>query len=124
MGIKIVILEGRSCPMVICDCCGVPINGGIDGVYLYNSPMDAEHADVFFAHKGKCHKTLEKANNAYSFIELPALPIFLLTNMQEPPNTAKAIAKGIMSTTPTGDDPEEFTKEVLREASIEVGNMF
>ncbi|MFC1662493.1 hypothetical protein ACFL3S_13735 [Gemmatimonadota bacterium] len=92
--IKIVPLEGRSCPTPFCDVCEEPIDTASGGLYCWKP----EERIVYFVHKGDCQARIEWAWGGemnYSDMELRLLPVYLANNMAIPPDRLPEVVKEI-----------------------------
>jgi hypothetical protein len=70
-----------SCPVILCDACGKPIDGAHPGLLSY-TPDDRQHWHV---HKGRCDRAVEKAAGVHLLTrELDTWLDQLVNNYQRP----------------------------------------
>jgi len=75
-------------PYFVCDACGKKIDNE-DGIYACRVGNTENPVPIHFAHKGACHNLLEKMHpEARAWVDLPALPIFLMNNLDVSLSTA------------------------------------
>jgi len=91
-------LDNRSCPVVLCDHCGQPINDAKDGNYQWRMGMnDSDFGSrIYFTHK-RCCQAFEDDHDdekvLWGAMELACLPIYLGNNLALDWNQAKRSAE-------------------------------
>lgn len=94
--IYMVVENGKSCPVVLCDHCGERITGSGNYQWLISAEQ-SRPAEVFFTHKRCCH-AFEIANPApegtcWGAMEIQAFPIYLGNNLKIDWKRAKGRAR-------------------------------
>ncbi|MBA5868015.1 MAG: hypothetical protein GDA67_15080 [Nitrospira sp. CR1.3] len=87
MPIRIIELNGKSAPVVICDVCNEQINHATKGNYEWvHGERDGAGSYIFFTHKEcseKFRQKYPKANDAHiHWCPLAAFPIYLGKNLE------------------------------------------
>lgn len=86
--LKLQIIHGKSCPVIICDACNQRINNAEEGIVIYNKPREEGVIfDPLYVHKGDCDKQLSMHLAESKIKRVPYLGItqyigYLLYNLQ------------------------------------------
>jgi hypothetical protein len=89
------VVEGRCCPVVVCDHCQGEIEDALNGNYQWRSEQaERSYARVYFTHK-ECCPSFEQARpeSSWHAEELELLPLLLGRNLSLDWKEARALAK-------------------------------
>jgi hypothetical protein len=88
-------IDGRSCPLIICDACNEPITNIKMGIVRYKSGGgDGDISEVQHSHKTTCDKALSGVEGKHSWQDLSHHLFLLLTNSGMPSSEIAAEVEG------------------------------
>ncbi len=80
MALEMKLIEGRLCPVVICDVCGEQIRAAKDGACFYSPDIESR---VLFAHFKGCLSRAEQKDDVV-WMNLESLLAYLSSNLELP----------------------------------------
>ena len=94
MPIRIIVINGLNCPVIVCDHCQHPIEKASDGNVHWFMGRTIPAEGVHFLHK-RCTYTFENAHGGrdlWRWMPLKAFPVYLARNMDLTIEDAERIA--------------------------------
>lgn len=83
--IKLVLIEGRSAPLLFCDHCGKRIENVLMAAAVFARVGEGESSPVKHVHKGECHRETERVMNTNHWQELSTHLRYLIDNVSMTP---------------------------------------